>query len=778
MSLVRLVKLVRRRGRTGTSSGTIVAAALLVALGVLLLAAVGAGAAPAVPGDVTGLASSTHPSETTWYSNSDPSFSWDPMLGIVGYSYEFDQTAGTVPDPTSNSLKAIMFGPRADLTVSGPAPASVAIADLNGDGNLDLAIADKGRSSDIGHTVSIKLGDGNGGFTSAADCTVGGLPYTVAAGRIGSDTNVDLVVANQSDGSISVLLGNGDGTFAAKADYVVDDVNSDVRQVVTGDFNGDGRDDVAVAAPQMDSVYVFLANADGTLQTKVEIAAGGAPEAVATGDFDGDGNLDLAVTDLTDETVSILLGDGAGAFAAPVPYGVGTDPRSVAVGDFNGDGFADLAVANWSSSTVSVLLGNGDGTFDAATDYGDSGVWSVPSSVTAADFNDDGKLDLAVTDWNSQFVSVLPGAGDGTFDVANRLSFLTGDEPMQVAAGDLNGDGLPDLVIPANGPTSDSAGVLLNETAIPPAASYSGIADGVWYFHVRGIAVLDPSVPTFIGSATTTTRTVKIDTVPPVTTDDAPASFSGSSVTVTLTPTDATSGVAGTWYNVDGAITFSSGTSVVVSGPGQHTLQYYSRDLAGNTEATVGKTIDGPVATTSFHIVASAGPGGHISPSGTISVVNGANETFAMVPDAGYHVADVVVDGNSLGARTSYTFTKVAEAHTISVSFAADILPMLGVPQVPSSVKHAKTFKVWGTLRPQFAAGAKTVELKVYVYRHKKWVAYKTYWAKNADSGAYTRYSLSLKLNGKGKYRFRAGMDKSAPYAAVSTAMSKTLKVK
>src|SRR5207253_6356815 len=131
------------------------------------------------------------------------------------------------------------------------------------------------------------------------------------------------------------------------------------------------------------------------------------PQSVSVGDFNGDGRPDVAVANHNSSNVSVLLGNGNGTFQAAVNYGVGTLPYSVSVGDFNGDGKPDLAVANYGSNNLSVLLGNGNGTFQAKVNYGSGGAGTGPISVTVGDFNGDGKPDLAAANYNSNKVIVL-----------------------------------------------------------------------------------------------------------------------------------------------------------------------------------------------------------------------------------------------------------------------------------------------------------------------------------------------------------------------------------
>src|SRR5436309_2917389 len=181
--------------------------------------------------------------------------------------------------------------------------------------------------------------------------------------------------------------------------------------VAVGDFNRDGKQDLAVANAGSNTVSVLLGNGDGTFQAARTFPAGGSgPASVAVGDFNGDGRQDLAVTlygDGSGNTLAVLLGNGDGTFGAPLIFGVGPGPVSSAVADFNGDGIQDLAVANWDRNvghTVSVLLGNGDGTFQAAQNFlAGQGV----ASVAVGDLDGDGRPDLAAGNYGGDTVSVL-----------------------------------------------------------------------------------------------------------------------------------------------------------------------------------------------------------------------------------------------------------------------------------------------------------------------------------------------------------------------------------
>ncbi len=315
---------------------------------------------------------------------------------------------------------------------------SIVAGDFTGDGHLDLAFTSSSQF-DGTNVVSVLLSNGDGTFAPPVNYAVGSQPWALVAGDFNGDGRLDLAVANDGDNTVSVLMGNGDGTFKAQVNYAV---GSNPRAIVAGDLTGDGHLDLAVANYVSGTVSVLLGDGDGTFAPQVTYAVGQRPDAIVAGDFSGDGRLDLAVANWTSpaaltSTVSVLLGDGDGTFAPQVTYAVGILPVSIAAGDFNGDGHVDLAVSD--SVGVQILQGHGDGTFLPARTVanGDSG------ALVAGDFIGDGRIDLAVA-YNG-FVSVLLGNGDGTFQPEVRYSL--GHTLTEIVAGDFNGDGRLDLAV-------------------------------------------------------------------------------------------------------------------------------------------------------------------------------------------------------------------------------------------------------------------------------------------------------------------------------------------
>jgi trimeric autotransporter adhesin len=371
-------------------------------------------------------------------------------------------------------------------------PASVALGDFNGDGELDLAVANlnSNNASVLLNTTVLGAATIVPDFPQAATPTVGvgSVPVSVAVGDINGDGKPDLVVANfLYNGRVSVLLntttpGAATPSFAPEMDFAT---GRYPRSVAVADLNGDGRPDLVVATGGSNTVSVLLnmttpGATTPSFATSVDFATGANPFSLMVADLNGDGKPDLVVANRESDNVSVLLntttpGATTPSFATQVTFAVGNDPESVAVSDLNGDGKPDLVVANYNyhgSGSISVLLntttpGAATPSFAAQVSFA---VGNNPESVAIGDFNGDGRPDLVVANHGSNTVSVLlnttpPGAVVPAF--AAQVDFATGVRPIAVAVADLNGDGKPDLafVNVYEGTGGNSVSVLLNTTA-------------------------------------------------------------------------------------------------------------------------------------------------------------------------------------------------------------------------------------------------------------------------------------------------------------------------
>ena len=364
----------------------------------------------------------------------------------------------------------------------GQFPIGEAQADFNGDGIPDLAVSNMGSN-----TISIFLGNGNGTFQPHVDYAAGIGPWNLAVADFNNDGKLDLAVINSgcptngatcSGETVGIYLGNGDGTFQTPAltfpsyDLIFDDF-------AVGDFNADGKVDLAFSAvgPTGGLAVIYLGNGDGTFTAGNQysfgpVSSSGVPNIVAE-DFNGDGKLDLAISQsshaLNVSNAVVFLGNGDGTFQNAVTYATAAGAGVIAAGDFNGDGIPDLAtLSTWpGSNTFSILLGNGDGTFQPHVDYATG---NEPVSLTVADLNGDGKLDLAIPEYNDNTVSVMLGNGDGTFE--QKQDFPVGSGPGGIVAADFNGDGRMDIAEADY--LSNNVSVLLQVAAGPqPSASLS-----------------------------------------------------------------------------------------------------------------------------------------------------------------------------------------------------------------------------------------------------------------------------------------------------------------
>jgi hypothetical protein len=366
----------------------------------------------------------------------------------------------------------------------GNVPWSATTADFNGDGFLDLAVANYSDG-----TVSILLGNSDGTFTAAPNSPIPVTfdPESIVAADFNGDGKIDLVMENSYyNGVLTILLGNGDGTFtpAPGSPITVGGPLLAPGAVGVGDFNGDGIPDLVATnssdiAGEPSTMTVLLGKGDGTFTptTSSTVTVGSTPISIAAGDFNGDDIPDLAIVNFYDNDVTIFLGNGDGTFrtAANSPVAVGSFPTSITMGDFSGNGILDLAVTNsnytsGSAGSVTLLMGKGDGTF--APTASPITVGKDPSAVVVGNFNGYGNADLAVANNGDDTITILLGRGNGEFTAQKPTD--VGDFPQAVAVGDFDGDGISDLAVANSG--SGTCSILLTQLTQTATAVVTGIA--------------------------------------------------------------------------------------------------------------------------------------------------------------------------------------------------------------------------------------------------------------------------------------------------------------
>ncbi len=393
------------------------------------------------------------------------------LSGSLGAS-----TAATSMGTVSNSLL-----PSTSYGV-GVGPVAITDGDFRNVGALDLAVV-----NEHDNTLTILVNQGSGTFLASAGSPISlgtasmaapAVAPAIASAVFTTSGFHDLLVTDPVANNVQVLLSNGDDTFKQASGSPIS-VGNEPSAIVIGDFNGDGHQDFAVTNFKDNTFSLFLGNGDGTFNRAAGSpfalpATATGPIAMTSADFNGDGNLDLAIVNQTTNNVVILLGNGSAAFslAAGSPFAVGKSPVAIASADLNNDSHPDLVVVNQADNTASVLLGNGNGTFTATTSS-PLATGQAPTAVTIADFNGDGIPDFAVTDPQTDSVSVYIGLGQGLFNTPFELP--VGTNPTAILSANLVGASLPDLAV-----TDDPSGSAGQVTVIlTPASLVLGSVGGI-----------------------------------------------------------------------------------------------------------------------------------------------------------------------------------------------------------------------------------------------------------------------------------------------------------
>ncbi len=390
--------------------------------------------------------------------------------------------------PDSGSLSLLLgvgdgtFVGGANYAFTANYPATqVVSADFNGDGKPDVAAETNFVPVGATTPLSVYLGNGDGTLQAQIPTTIPQNTGYIAAADLNADGKADVatVYVNCNEGNTSclpgdlvVLIGNGDGTFQSPVEYAV---GLQPEDLTIGDFNGDGKPDVATANFLSNTISILLNNGNGTFQTHVDYSTGLQPEHIISGDFNGDGKLDLVT--ITQAGISLHLGNGGGTFQPHQDIAVTNQGLSLAAGDFNGDGKLDLALAQTIAGTpqVLVLLGNGDGTFQTPITSG-----GAAGFLATGDFNGDGKADLFITSEYSGGSEVLLGNGDGTFRQPILSFFASGPG----AVTDLNHDGIPDIV------ASTAYATVANEISVLLSTPFKAVAPASLNFGSQGVGTV------------------------------------------------------------------------------------------------------------------------------------------------------------------------------------------------------------------------------------------------------------------------------------------------
>ncbi len=322
----------------------------------------------------------------------------------------------------------------------------------------------------------------------------GSHPEGLSIADANNDGNVDILIANDGSGNLSVYLGDGKGAFS-QADRSPFSAGQNSTDIATGDFNGDGNLDIAIANHGVKLATVLLGNGKGQFSfapgSPFSVESNPHPHGIAVADFNGDKKPDIAVDSWAENKVLVMFGNGDGSFRKPgVKFDVGKMPyHRLRTADINEDGKADIVTSNFEASSVSVLFGDGRGNFTRK----DFPVPADPFGIAIADLNGDHHLDIAMEHYSGHSIdrsknglSVLFGDGKGDFTLAKGSPFPVGQYPSTVAVGDLNGDGIADIVVP-NYEDGTLTVYFCGRNGISPA-SYSPIRVGRT---PQGVAIAD-----------------------------------------------------------------------------------------------------------------------------------------------------------------------------------------------------------------------------------------------------------------------------------------------
>jgi len=585
----------------------------------------------------------------------------------IGANYQYISVTNLAVNLTAYSAQPfivtyagnIAFAPQDTSVITGSTPRSVAIGDLDGDGKSDLAVCNSGNNN-----VSVYLNTSTVGtisFGTKLDFAVNGSPYFVSMSDIDGDGKLDLAVANSTSSNVSVLRNTssiGTINFAAKADFTTGPAP---YSLCIGDIDRDGKPDLAVG--NYGNATVSLLRNSSTLGTisfvaKVDFTTGSGPNSVGIGDIDGDSKPDLAIANYTSSTISVLLSTstvGSISFLPKVDFSSGTNPINLGIGDLDGDGKPDVAVSNWTSNNMSTFRNTSTSGAVSFATRADLATGNSPRGASIADIDGDGKPEFSAPNSGSNTVSVFPNTStSGTISFATKLGFNTKSAPRALCVGDIDGDGKLDLAA-ANYSNST---VSIFRQIIPPPLVNS-------FTPSNGCAGTTPVVITgtnFTGATSVSIGGVNVSGF----TVDSPTQItatigSGTTGTISVTTAGGT-GTSASSFTINPLPTVSAnasvsnvcaGTSVTLTGSGSASSYTWSGGVSDGIAFVP--------ATTLTYTVTGTDANGCVNTSTTTVVVNPIPTDVLLTPTN-------ETCGNANGTLTIESVTGGTPAYTYSVS--------------------------------------------------------------------------------------------------------------